>query len=196
LGKRGPKRRLISAASKPSPPLSRAEARRLRRTRKHVADGLGIPAATARRANAASVESIRHLMQGSACALYLADDGKHVRSMVVRVGHALQQPCAPRGLVMARNGSSGVGREHQGSLRVITPPATCSLRSFHRRGQARCASCVPGALRGASVVLLCAPVTFELLLLLYHRLRWISSPCRDWHATRVRQSAPQSRHLY
>jgi hypothetical protein len=62
----------------------------------------------------------------------------------------LQRSCAPRGLVMARNGSSGVGRKHQGSLRVITPPATCSLRSVHRRGQARCASCVPGALRGAS----------------------------------------------
>jgi hypothetical protein len=64
----------------------------------------GVPVATARRANAASVQSIRNLVQRSARTLYLADDGKHVRSMVVRVGHAPQQPCAPRGLVMARNG--------------------------------------------------------------------------------------------
>jgi hypothetical protein len=48
-----------------------------------------------------------------------------IASKVSFMSLGLQQPCAPRGLVMARNGSSGVGREHQGSLRVITP--ACDL---------------------------------------------------------------------
>jgi hypothetical protein len=53
--------------------------------------------------------------------------------MVVRVGHAPQQPCAPHGLVMARNGSSDVGRELR--LCAGTPQHTYSLRPVDVNGR-------------------------------------------------------------
>jgi hypothetical protein len=58
----------------------------------HVAHRLGVPLATAWRANAACVESIRYLMKGrSARALYLTDDRKHVGCMAV--GKGLDRCC-------------------------------------------------------------------------------------------------------
>jgi hypothetical protein len=47
----------------------------------------GVPAPTARRPDAASVQGIRDLMQRSARALYLSNDGEHVRRVLDRVRH-------------------------------------------------------------------------------------------------------------